>query len=318
MLKTKLGIVFFSCAFLFLIFVHCTDEEIPAYSRNDAASKLGIPLTGSLQNPAFSPDGRAIVFTRFRDGYNTGPADIFVYHLDTYSVDTLVMDGSTNVNLPGACWNPQNQSIVFSSSRGDHDEIFMIAANGKPGEETRVTSRPAFMAYEPSFSPDGQWIVFESHPVDVEGQGVITKYDILGATYLPLTGTADDCRQPNWSPAGNLLLCQKFAGGQWDIWTMAIDGTTPVRVTSGAGDKTDASFSGNGTLIYYSSDAGLEYANIYKIPAGGGTPVRVTVCTGYDGAPAVSPDGMKLAFESCRGDPDGSPGTSIWILDISN
>jgi hypothetical protein len=32
----------------------------------DERGKLRIPLEGSLQNPAWSPDGKVIVFTRFR------------------------------------------------------------------------------------------------------------------------------------------------------------------------------------------------------------------------------------------------------------
>jgi len=32
--------------------------------RQDGAIKLNIDLVGSLQNPAFSPDGNSIVFTR--------------------------------------------------------------------------------------------------------------------------------------------------------------------------------------------------------------------------------------------------------------
>jgi len=47
-------------------------------SRNDGATKINISLSGSLQNPAFSPDGNYLVFTRFRNGYNEEPADIFV------------------------------------------------------------------------------------------------------------------------------------------------------------------------------------------------------------------------------------------------
>ncbi len=309
--------------FLFgILFIHirCNDDdESQSYLRHDNAVKLNIPLSGSLQNPAFSPDGGTIVFTRFRNGYNEGPADIFTYNLQNSKVDTLVMDGSANVNLPGSSWNSQNESIIFSSSRDPHDEIFIIDDNGNPGDEVQITDRSDYMAYEPSFSPDGEWVVFESHPLDIENQGVIMKHKLDNSiTYQALTHAGDDCRQPNWSPTGNYILFQKYMDHQWDIWIMKPDGSDKKMVTYGSGDKTDACFTNDGEYIIYSSDADLEFANIYKISIKGGSPERLTNYGGYDGAPSVSPDQSKIAFESYGGDPDGSDGTGIWVMEIQN
>jgi len=289
------------------------------FHRDDEAYKVNISESGSLQNPAWSPDSKSILFTRFRNGYNEEPADLFIIDLVNNSTKTLVSDGSGNINLPGSVWNSITHKIVFSSSREPHDEIFIIDENGNPGDEIKITDREDKVSYEPSFSPDGQWVVFESHKLDVEGNGIITKYKIDGTeSYQTLTDIDDDCRQPNWSPAGNLILYQKFADGQWDIWVMNTNGTNHTKVTSGAGDKTDASFSPDGQWIVYSSDEGeLEFANLFIIPVSEGNSMRVTYHDdGYDGAPSWSPDGNKIAFESCTGDPDGSVGTTIWIIDV--
>jgi len=52
------------------------------------------------------------------------------------------------------------------------------------------------VAYEPSFSPAGDWIVFESHQLDVEGNGSIVKYKVDGTRpYQSLTDPGDDCRK---------------------------------------------------------------------------------------------------------------------------
>ncbi len=178
-------ILFIAC--ILLCIKGCEDNDPDSYLRHDHAKKLDIPVSGSLQNPAFSPDGNAIVFTRFRNGYNQAPADIFIYNLESGNIDTLVLDGSVNVNLPGSCWNSHSASIVFSSSRDPHDEIYIIDENGNPGDEIRITSRENYMAYEPTFSPDGEWIVFESHPLDAEKQGVIMKHKLDNSiAYQPL------------------------------------------------------------------------------------------------------------------------------------
>ncbi len=294
-------------------FVRVRVEE----GRSDGAYKLQIPMTGSLQNPAWSPEGNELLLTRFRNGYNEGPADLVVFDLEDESARLLVADGSDNVNLPGASWNPVTRQVVFSSAREPHDEIFLIAENGVPGDEIQLTSRPGHMAYEPSLSPGGERVVFESHVLDVETNGIITSYKVDGSgAYEPLTGASDDCRQPNWSPAGAYIVYQRWVGGQWDLWRIATNGTSPLKLTSGAGDKTDASFSPNGQWIIYSSDHGvLAGANLYGLNATGGPPQRVTFFGGYDGAPSWSPDGQRIAFESYPGtDPDGSTGTAIWVI----
>ena len=286
--------------------------------RGDGACQLRALVSGSVQNPAWSPDGKRILFTRFTTRYNEGPADLFIFSPESQCLKTLVSEGSGNVNLPGSVWNSNTRKIVFSSSREPHDEIYIIDEDGQPGDETKVTDRSGDVAYEPSFSPDGQWVVFESHREDVEENGVITRFKIDGSgPCQALTGVADDCRQPNWSPAGNFILYQKFSGGQWDIYVINPDGTNPLKITSGEGDKTDASFSPDGQWIVYSTDNGeLEFANLYILPVAGGSPVRVTNFPGYDGAPSWSPDGKKIVFESCSGDPDESAGTTIWVIDV--
>jgi TolB protein len=286
--------------------------------REDGALRVNIPVDGSLQNPQWSPDSNSLLFTRFRNGYNVEPADLFVVDLISGDIRVHISDGSGNVNLPGSSWNPLTRKIVFSSSREPHDEIYLVDDYGGSGDEVKITDRANMVAYEPSLSPDGQWIVFESHELDVEDKGVIVQYRIDGAMpYQSLTDPDEDCRQPNWSPVGDKILYQKFSAGQWDIWILNSDGTNHQKVTSGPGDKTDASFSPDGQWIVYSSNEfWVEFANLFITPISGGNVIRLTDYEGYDGAPSWSFDGKKIAFESCPGDPDNSPGTTLWIIDV--
>jgi len=295
----------------------CENDEEFSEVRNDDAVKLAIDLTGSLQNAAFSPDGKTIVFTRFRNGYNQPPSDLYTFNLATHELKPLVKDGNSSVNLPGECWNAATNAIIFSSDREPHDEIYSISADGVAGSEIQITDRPDSVAFEPTFSPDGQWLVFETHLLDEEENGVITKYRRDGTSgYIELTAREADCRQPNWSPAGNKILYQRAVDDQWDIWIMDIDGSQKTKVTNFDGSKTDAVFSADGQAIIFSSDYAVERANIYQAPLTGGSQSRLTNYTGYDGAPSISPDGSILIFESSPMDPDESAGTSLWMLEL--
>lgn len=287
--------------------------------RADGATLIAVTQSGSHQNPAWSPDGSEILFTDWRGGYNAEPADLLIVKLADLSVRTLVT-GSANVNLPGSSstWNPTTHEIVFTSSRDPHDEAFVIGDTGLAGSETPITARPDHAVFEASFSPDAQTIVFESHRVAVEDNGIIFTYrrDGVGG-YVPLTDASTDSRQPVWSPAGNKIVFQRRDGTQWDLWTMNPDGSGQTNLTNTPTvDETDSSFSPDGSRIVYSSnEGGLAFANIFVIPASGGASTRVTNFSGYDGAPGWSPDGMKIAFESSPGEADGSAGTTLWVID---
>lgn len=295
-----------------------TMSTLPNDQREDGSRRVNISVDGSLQNPVWSPDRSSLLFTRFSDGYNAEPADLFVVDLGSSSIRKLISDGSGNVNLPGSSWNPLTGKIVFSSSREPHDEIYLVDDYGSSGDEVKITDRTNMVAYEASLSPDGQWIVFESHELDVEDNGIIVKYKVDGTMpYQNLTSPGEDCRQPNWSPTGDKILYQKFSDEQWDIWIMNGDGTNHQKVTSGAGDKTDASFSPDGQWIVYSSNQfGVEFANLFITSVTEGNASRLTHYEGYDGAPSWSSDGKKIAFESYPSDPDNSSGTTLWIVDV--
>ena len=298
----------------FLIITACTQKTA---QRHDGAIQLSIPLEDSLQNAAWSPDGDQILFTNFIEGYNSEPANLHIFTFEDESLRILVADGNGNVNLPGSAWSSEGNMISFSSSREPHDEIFIISADGQNGDERAITRREDLVAYEATFSPDGEWIVFESHKLDVEENGIITRYKIDGSgEYESLTAASDDARQPNYSPAGDLILYQRSSNEQWDIWIMSPGGENKKQLISGKGDKTDASFSPDGRFIVYSSDNGeLEFANLFVISVDGGTPAQITDYAGYDGAPSWSPNGKWIVFESSPGYPDDE-GTRLWKIEI--
>lgn len=304
---------------LLIVLLNCgtEQEEIMIY-QNDNAIRLNIDLTGSIQNPAFSPDGKTIVFTHFRNGYNAPPSDLYTFNLETHELKPLMVDGNSNVNLPGTCWNASVNSIVFSSDKEPHDEIYIISDTGLSGDEVRITKRKDRMAFEPTFSPDGKWIVFESHKLNQEKNGIITKYKYDGRSeYINLTKSGEDCRQPNWSPTGDKILYQKKEKDQWNIWVMNSDGSNKRKITNFNGNKTDAVFTPDGQSIIFSlENEDIELADICKLSLSDNVLIRLTDFDGYEGAPAISPDGSKLIFESSAIDPDKSNGTTLWMLNL--
>ena len=69
-----------------------SDNTHQNFYRNDGAYKVNVSQSGSLQNPVWSPDGKSILFTRFRNGYNKEPADLLIIDLESKFIRTLVSD----------------------------------------------------------------------------------------------------------------------------------------------------------------------------------------------------------------------------------
>ncbi|MBM3152290.1 MAG: hypothetical protein FJZ96_08855 [Chloroflexi bacterium] len=300
------------------------DENV-GQARADGAVRLTAPPgRASDQNPAFSPDGTRLVFTRFENGYNRGPAALFLLTLATSQVARLTpAEDQDNVNLPGAAWNDAAGLIVFASDREETDDLWSIRPDGSGlGRVTSHSGPPWYI--EPSWSPDGQWVVFEMDNAmpDDRQQGSIWKVRADGSDLAQLTGGPGvgaeyDDRQPNWSPAGDRILFQRRVEGNddWKIYTMAPDGSDIRPATTDPSSDTDASWSPNGACIVYSSDfSGLEMPNIFVLAVNGGQPVRITFSvTAEDSAPSWSPDGLWIAFESHSGQDENSP-ASLWRI----
>jgi TolB protein len=285
-------------------------------ARPDGATLLPIEgLQGSLQNPCFSPDSRQLAITQWVSGYNAGE-QAFVHVVERSPARLtarLGEPGTTSVNMPGTCWNATSGRIAYSADVGP-DQVFTSLPDGSGVRQ--VTSGTENGAIEPTFSPDGSQIVFESHRYDSDDPGRLWIVNADGSGLRQLTQGPDD-RQPVWSPKGDRIVFQRQQGGQWDVWTIAPDGSAPRNVTrSRALSETDASWSPSGTWLVYSGDGrNVDLASLFTIGADGAARQRLTKGKRtYDGAPSWSPDGASIAFESRRGEPDGSPGTRIFLI----
>jgi TolB protein len=294
----------------------------------------------SAQNAAFSPDGSRFVFTHFANGYNDGPAELWIVGVDGSDPHRVTpVEDQDNVNVPGGAWNAVNDEIVFASDREESDDIWAIRPDGTGLRRLTVHDGPPYWI-EPVWSPDGEWIVFEADteaPNELAQRGTIYKVRADGTEVTQLTkrgGEDYDDRLPNWSPDGDRILFQRRLpavgdGDNWDVYVIDTDGDAPVNVSNARDSfNTDNSWSPDGRWIassstYPADGDDFEHPNIiaFFVPDPDlnedlPEPVRITYSDGCeDGAPSVSPDGRWVAFESHRTADEDSP-SDLWIIAV--
>jgi Tol biopolymer transport system component len=151
-------------------------------------------------------------------------------------------------------------------------------------------------------SPDGQTIAFYDqtgalHTIEVDGT-----HELELVTPVGSLAAGDAKRAISWSPDGSRLAFVRWE----NIWIVNADGSSLHALThSGpAFGNYHPSWSPDGSTIAYwhgsieSPDGGPADAEIYAIPADGGTPTRLTY--GDDAAiePAWSADGTQIVYRT--------------------
>jgi len=195
--------------------------------------------------PAWSPDGRKVLFESDRDGNG----EIYVMN----------SDGNKQVNLTNhpaedgtPSWSPDGSMIAFSSYRDGNWEIYLMERDGS--NPVRLTYDDA-SDYAPVWSPDGSRIVFVSKR-DGNWEIYVMKAD--GADPLRLTEEEATDFAPVWSPDGSMIAFESYRDGNMEIYIMREDGSDLMNLTEAPRSSDHGpTWSPDGSHIaYYSNQDG--------------------------------------------------------------
>jgi len=204
---------------------------------------LGSP--GVYRDPVLSPDGNQLALEVTNT--DNGITDIWIWNLSG-GASTLVTTGPDSYFYP--VWSPSGETLIFKSGRN----LYQQSVTG--GEKQSLYSGAGSRNLgNPSFSPDGQTIVFDNWDPK-------SNYDIFA---LPLTGDRKlstlvkeqgDQNNAQVSPDGQWLVYVSNESGRSEIYVQGMGrqkGKYQISVAGGSSPH----WSPNGKELYFINAEGM-------------------------------------------------------------
>jgi TolB protein len=230
----------------------------------------------------------------------------------------------------GSLMAAEPNRIVFSHSAPDKATIFVSNADGS---EERDLLQSTSRDYNPSWSPDGQWIVFTS---ERDGSAELYRVKPDGTALERLTDNPAYDDQAAFSPdSGRIVFVTTRANGHANLWILDLRTRKAKALTSGAdGGDFRPSWSPDGKWIAFSSDRGstlpkakgrwehLQIADVYLIHPDGSGLKRLTEHGNFCGSPKWTRDSKRVIAYCMSGEETytyryrGGPGSEDRLVSI--
>ena len=232
--------------------------------------------------PAWTEDGREIVFSSLRGGLST------LWRISAVGGRLRSIAGVGAIACCPSISRKGNR-IVFQSSFANYS-IWRFDLKNKDHARELISAKG--LNWRPDFSPDGSKIAFES---DRSGYAEIWTCDSNGYNCGQLTSLHGVAGTARWSPDGSHIAFEFTAAEHSEIYVVDVAGgyPRPLPTLPGA-DNVAPSWSRDGKWIYFTSDHESGLFDLWKVPLPNGSPVRVTNNGGVYGVESV--DGRFLYY----------------------